>query len=643
MAYSTHSGWRWRHSCSICKCGCWSRRRTVSRCTSFRFLRGVYSLPDGQMPHSPSLNRTAAWEREMQRSGRRLCVVHTRLRGRRTCGFKSPSGEGTVCEEGSGNVRRQAGSQPLLRSVSAKPSSRQQCSLTWKISLAGWPPSKSGELLPFQRLAVRALRCWGFLLLRERRGARRYTRIALCLEPAHASVAFVSLSSQLVRSRQKAMCLLANLSTLPKYLQSWVAALDKPRSSRSLEEEFGVDPGVATTGTEHTEVLNCGGSGGGGVQRLSGHAQVQRIQRTRHERPGVIITAHETRVREDLMTLRRDSWSWQCHAKGPLFHHCESSWWSREPSARRESEDSNGNARWHARSTRDSNMERRTVGHDLAWVWALLGLDAGKSVAATRMKGDDSNDQTKIHRDRCSSVSAELTAAKEDLNECLDRIEWLMRDSRGNTRVVMRPGGLGPQRGELSGRWSPRSCKNNFGANDESTVRSGKIRILKEWVDTMEDTWANEIDEVERGSVLVGFAATRRQNTRWAHCWVVHSSHLLKKIFYGSVWNSCWLLTTWCDANKRCDEGPEVFYFVYIVRRTTYAVCPSFFGWYVSHGGTNRYGRYAVHQDMCPRAFTEREKVFLQFDRHRCRNCHPLSYLVDDLVQISVYSRHTVS
>ena len=33
------------------------------------------------------------------------------------------------------------------------------------------------------------------------------------------------------------------------------AVLDKPRSSRSLEEEFQVDPGVAATETEHTKVL----------------------------------------------------------------------------------------------------------------------------------------------------------------------------------------------------------------------------------------------------------------------------------------------------------------------------------------------------------------------------------------------------
>ena len=47
-------------------------------------------------------------------------------------------------------------------------------------------------------------------------------------------------------------------------LAKLAAVLDKPTSSRSLEEEFGVDSGVATTETEYTDVLNGGGSGGEG-------------------------------------------------------------------------------------------------------------------------------------------------------------------------------------------------------------------------------------------------------------------------------------------------------------------------------------------------------------------------------------------
>ena len=102
---------------------------------------------------------------------------------------------------------------------------------------------------------------------------------------------------------------------LAEVLAKLAAVLDKPRSSHSVEEEFGVDPGVATTETEYIEALIGGGFGGG-------HARVQRILSTRHENPGVIIAAHETRVREDLMTLCKESWSWQRHAKEHLLHHC---------------------------------------------------------------------------------------------------------------------------------------------------------------------------------------------------------------------------------------------------------------------------------------------------------------------------------
>ena len=37
--------------------------------------------------------------------------------------------------------------------------------------------------------------------------------------------------------------------------------------------------------------------------------------------PGIITLAHEMRVREDLMTLPGESWTWQRHAKEHLLHH----------------------------------------------------------------------------------------------------------------------------------------------------------------------------------------------------------------------------------------------------------------------------------------------------------------------------------
>ena len=60
---------------------------------------------------------------------------------------------------------------------------------------------------------------------------------------------------------------LAKLATVP----------DKPRSSRSLEEEFGVDPDEATTETEYTEIPNGGGSRGRRL-RLGGHAVTNTLE-----------------------------------------------------------------------------------------------------------------------------------------------------------------------------------------------------------------------------------------------------------------------------------------------------------------------------------------------------------------------------
>ena len=161
--------------------------------TSFRFLRCVFfffeiaadlesqlesvsEVPGESIGFSSdilSLIRSAAWDE-------RCSVVEE------SCALSPPGSEE---EERHGvrkrqrHVRRQAGSRPLLRSVDAQPNSRQQRSLTWKNLLAGWPPSKSAGLLPFQHRAVRALLCWEFRLFRESQAAQRYTRLALCLGP----------------------------------------------------------------------------------------------------------------------------------------------------------------------------------------------------------------------------------------------------------------------------------------------------------------------------------------------------------------------------------------------------------------------------------------------------------------------------
>ena len=81
---------------------------------------------------------------------------------------------------------------------------------------------------------------------------------------------------------------------LAEVLAKLAPVLDRPRSAFSLEEEFGADPGVATTVTNTLRFSAAADQEGEGPAA----AQVQRILRTRHERPGVTTAAHDTRVRE---------------------------------------------------------------------------------------------------------------------------------------------------------------------------------------------------------------------------------------------------------------------------------------------------------------------------------------------------------
>ena len=303
---------------------------TVTNCTSFRLLRGgffmeiaaaVNCLRSSGGIHRILVRRTATTHavvganccmvRQMQRCRQKLYTVPPGSAEEEHAGFKSSIGEGTECRKRQRNVRRQAGSRRLLRSVSARPNPRQQCWLTRKNLLAGWPPSKSVELLSFQHRAVRALRCWGFLLLRESQAAQRYTRLARCMEPVQASVASLSLSSQLAVPSKKRYASSPTFQPC-EVLAKLAAVLDKPGNSRSLEEEFGVNPGRPSTETEYTEVLNGGGSGGRGLQRLGGHAAAHF---THPSRMPWSCHCGARDVREDLMTLPGESWSWQRHAK----------------------------------------------------------------------------------------------------------------------------------------------------------------------------------------------------------------------------------------------------------------------------------------------------------------------------------------
>ena len=93
----------------------------------------------------------------------------------------------------------------------------------------------------------------------------------LCREPVQTSVASVSLSSQFARSLQKAICLLANLSTLPKYSRSWLQFY-----------AHGVDPRVAPRFSQAADQEREGSSDWATMHRCSAFcAPVTNTRRTR--------------------------------------------------------------------------------------------------------------------------------------------------------------------------------------------------------------------------------------------------------------------------------------------------------------------------------------------------------------------------
>ena len=150
------------------------------------------------------------------------------------------------------HVRRQAGSRPFLRSVIAQAElqATMHAHMEEFADRLARPRSQRGcshpNTVQFEPCDVGNSGC--FAKVKQPSATRgSHSAWGRC----QASVAFVSLSSQLAQSHQKAMCLPADLLTLPKHLQSWL--------------RFGVDPGVATTETEDTEVLNGGRSGGRGL------------------------------------------------------------------------------------------------------------------------------------------------------------------------------------------------------------------------------------------------------------------------------------------------------------------------------------------------------------------------------------------
>ena len=227
--------------------------------------------------------------RRVERNRRRLCIVQSRICGGRARRFKSPSGEGTGCEE------------------SSKASATERdCGFTSQASMPSRIPCNS---------AVSCGRFWWQTVRSRSQWSYSHPDLSwfepsdlLCLEQAlrqpHSYSGHAS-----SRGPSKRRC----------------ASSSRPRTCRSTCN------GGSSSGQAQKLALSRGGIRSGAwcgviangvdrssqrqrirrrqIQRLSGHAQVQRILRTRHEYPGVIIAAHETTAREDLATLTGESWS----------------------------------------------------------------------------------------------------------------------------------------------------------------------------------------------------------------------------------------------------------------------------------------------------------------------------------------------
>ena len=64
-----------------------------------------------------------------------------------------------------------------------------------------------------------------------------------------------------------------------------------------------------------------GSSTSPGLGRVGGAHALERIRRTRRQRPDVVVVAHEKSARADLGTLAGESWSWAQHCERKVLPH----------------------------------------------------------------------------------------------------------------------------------------------------------------------------------------------------------------------------------------------------------------------------------------------------------------------------------
>ena len=165
------------------------------------------------------------------------------------------------------------------RGVNARPNCRQQCCLTVE--------DFAGKLAALEVRGVAPIptRCWEFSA-----ASRKTSGPAL---PEARTLLGAGAGASRVRIPVKPVRAVPPEGDMPprqpldhaEVLAKLVAVLDKPRNSRSLEQEFEVGQGVASSETEYTEVLHGDGSGG------------RRAPATRWSCPGAAHPTHPSRTR----------------------------------------------------------------------------------------------------------------------------------------------------------------------------------------------------------------------------------------------------------------------------------------------------------------------------------------------------------
>ena len=176
----------------------------------FRTTPGRQAAPLSiKFSDSFSVNWLLVYER-YSGSRRRLCTVHSSAEDEHAS---------VSLPVAKARSARKAAKQQPPSGIAALPPKRQ-CQAESQATVlafieAGRPPSKSGcshpDALQFEPCDIGIPCC----LAKDSSPALHEPRTT------QASVAFVSRSKPARAVSQKAMCLLANLSTLPKYLQSW--------------------------------------------------------------------------------------------------------------------------------------------------------------------------------------------------------------------------------------------------------------------------------------------------------------------------------------------------------------------------------------------------------------------------------------